>query len=248
MKRYRNLLILALVLMLLCSAPSMAASPNRVKTLKTNTWFNIPNTDSADNYKLKLNADSIVTFSWRRCTDYVGLILNDSPSGGGYLYQIEAFTAKGSQAIALSKGTYYIAVEQVGPDDEPPAQGKFTVEKAVNQKNYSRSTAISLASGKTLKIAQTPANSYDRWYKIKLNKTQVITVATNAGNGKRVTIYNAKGRKLACKTSSRETVTKSKYKAGTYYIRVATPNAFGQDGANQESYERVGRVQMVSWK
>ena len=77
---------------------------------------------------------------------------------------------------------------------------------------------------------------------------QVMAYATNAGNGKRVTIYNAKGRKLACKTSSRETVTKSKYKAGTYYIRVATPNAFGQDGANQESYERVGRVQMVSWK
>lgn len=99
-----------------------------------------------------------------------------------------------------------------------------------------------------MKIAQTPANSYDRWYKIKLNKTQVITVTTNSGNGKRVTFFNSKGRKLGCKTSSREAVTKSKYKPGTYYIRIATPNAFGQDGANQESYECVGRVQTVKWK
>ena len=228
MKRFFKALGLALALIMLLSmltGPALAAA--KVKTLQKGRWYTLPPQGGIDGlYRLKLGADSIVTVHWKGVSDWAGLRVLSRASYSHGLCDASIHTTRGSASIALARGTYYLAMEHVGPEDAPSAGMKITVKKPVNRANYSKGSAAALAAGKTVAIAQTLDHSYDRWYRIRLKKRQSVTVSTPLGYSNCVSLLTAGLRTVGVSRSDTRLKSKKSLAAGTYYLRVKPPKYF----------------------
>ena len=233
MKRFICLVLsLALLMMFASGASASAAS---VPSLKKNQWFTLSNSTN-DIYKLKVNVDTILTCSWKGADGQVWCTLYADPERETRMGDFYDSSARGSQGLALSKGVYYVEVFQMGRSGN--AKVKFTVQRAVNKKNYCRTKALALAARKTVKIAQTVDHCYDRWYKITLKEKKKVTIKTNSTM--HVGFYDAKLREIECTKTATTFVTQSKLSKGDYFILVT--------GVPENVNTLGGEYITISWK
>ncbi len=132
-----------------------------------------------------------------------------------------------TEKMILRKGTYYI-YEYYGFNVN--IRWKFV--KVPDYKNYCRAKARKLVQGKKETVIITRYGSgYDKWYKIKLEKNQRITINfkkkfnKNLINNGSFRIYSSKGRGGGSpgylEIKEKKIITE-KLKKGTYYLRFCT--------------------------
>ena len=237
-QRTTALLLALLTLLAAFSVPAFAAS-TKVVTLQTGKWHKITKSDQNTLYELKLSADSIVTLNWKEKKEYCDVEFYDSAKANNSIFYASFDDASGTYIIAMSKGTYYIQMCELG--DNPTAQIKITTQKAVNPSNYCRAKAIALKAGQTVKIAQTADYFYSRWYKITVPKKKTVTITTNEGRAENIILYDSKMRQVGCTSGSKKVITEDKIDKGTYYIRVLSPRY------SDYISEYIGQYITVKW-
>jgi len=214
----RRFVCLVLCIALMMFASGVSASAAQVLKLKTDEWFTADNWDKEHVYKLTVTADAILTCEWKDSISMLICNLYEEPECVTKRGYIGGHTSKnGSESIAVSKGVYYVQV--FTSTSYADKQVKFTLARAVNKKNYCRSKALALSSGKTVKIAQTVDHCYNRWYKITLNQRKKVTVKTNKSSS--VSLYDPKLKTIECTRNDKSLVTNDKLKKGVYFIRVS---------------------------
>ena len=174
-------------------------------------------------YKLIIKKDSIMTISWVNNTAGLAIKLYSDKNCTDEFSTIYAISGpkKGRACRALGKGTYWITFSDLSDNyEQSRAKFKLDIEASVNRPNYCAAKAISLASGKTIKIAQTPFHRYDRWYKIKLDKKKQIKIVTTYGGPDYVYIYDSDLNYIDTMNGSTTRITEKKQPKGTYYICV----------------------------
>lgn len=240
MKKMRKLLAMLLVLVTVLTIVPVSASAatsylviKSGKTFSLKTELNASRVENNHYYKLTLTTDSLVKFAWSGNTKngaYVEIYADSARSkrvtGLSTLYG----NASGSETLALGKGTYYINMYDGYCSASTTATTKMTVtvtnQSEVNRSNYCRANALTLSSGKWIKIAQTPHYSYGRWYKITTTKSQKIHINANKSYEYYFRIYD-KNMNLITMDGSSPATTKTTCAAGTYYIYVDDVSYFG---------------------
>lgn len=251
MKRSARALAILLALFTLLSAfPTASLAAAKVKTLQKNRWYNLWSEMRGHNeYKFKLSSDAIVKITWRNVVDWAGFSFSTRPSfQTGGLCEASIHERKGSVCVALAKGTYYLRFGYEVSEGRATPQAKVAVQKPVNKANYSKSRALSLSAGKTVQIAQTSNNSYERWYKIRLNRKKPVAIRCNGYIGS-ILLYDSGMNKISCSRNYLRIKSKKSLKAGTYYIRVKVPNEFEEaDGVYPFGYSsRLGCYITLKW-
>lgn len=127
------------------------------------------------------------------------------------------------------------------------SNASITFTQAKNDANYCLSKAKSLKAGTSIKVIQSPQNDYSRWYKITNTQKKKIYIWSNglSSYSSKITIYNAKGKKIETIAAGSDTkyCTKTAQEKGTYYIRVHST------GDNYKSPGYVnGEVITLKWK
>jgi len=242
------LLLAALLLLAVIPAPSLAAA--RIVTMQKDYWYGLKSVKKDSTYyKLNLSSDSIVTVYWRNVNEWAGVTFYSRASGSAGICEASIHERNGSAAVALAKGTYYIRMGYDGEKGSSIPQVRVIVKKPVNKANYSKSKAVALSANTKVRIAQTDNNSYDRWYRIKLTKKKVVTLKAPQHYTSSILLYNSKSEKIACKRGEYKIVSKNALSAGTYYIRVKTPNEFEEDDVFYSLGEdpKLGYLIILSW-
>lgn len=217
--------------------------------LKTNYRYDSDNNRIKNKtyYKLTLSDDSVVKVYWTRNNANKASIDIYSNSARNKTVRYVSTTDKtsGSEYLALAKGTYYLNMYDGYTNYEYTATTRvtFTVTPVseINKDNYCKSKAIYLKSDKWVTIAQTPNNSYARWYKMYLSSEQVVKIYTNASNAYSVSLYTSKLDRVDCESSSSLVKSKNKLASGYYYIYVQESTYFSGQG-------RLGDYIRLKWK
>lgn len=175
------LLVFITVLTLL---PITASASYRYEALKFNSWYRLKDLSNTTTvYKLKVTTDTVIVVNWKNynsddhfgygafCTD------KECDYSVGEIFLGFDCPRSGNTGMVLYRGTYYLMMYDGGNT----AQVKFTKKdvKSTNKQNYCLQNAVLLKAGKKAEFAQTKKYNYHRWYKIKLTKSQPITLYGN---------------------------------------------------------------------
>lgn len=238
MKQGKRLIAIILVLVtVLAVLPASAFASNKYKTLKFNKWYNLNRSQSnMIIYKLKVSEDSLITIEWKG-NNYnnpiYGIIYKDRNCN----IEIDSFLdnyskSKGSSKIVLYSGTYYIAMfeDSYSWKTTQIRATKQSIKSIINEKNTTYKKAVTLKPNKIIELFFTKNNNKQRWYKIKLTKTQKISLYTYSSglsyhifdnslkditpNGGSVTVYP--GREFL------KLIPHIKLAKGTYYLMFDT--------------------------
>lgn len=223
MKQIKKLTALMLVFTtLLAFFPTECFAAYKVKTLNLNQWYKLK--DSSSNmtiYKVKVPEDSVYIVSWKKHdTDYFayGTISTDKACNNNVdTFLGVSVPSSGSKGIVLYKGTYYIKMY----DSKEKTQVKITSKtvQSINKENYSVSRATILAKNKKMEIAQTKRDHYTRWYRIKLTKSQTISIY---GYDSWYDLYDSNFNPIRCNRDYQKKVitTDGVQSKGVYYLAV----------------------------
>lgn len=214
LKRFLLSVVFATLVFATCGMSAMAATDT--KTLKQNAWFTQKTDQSYTYNKITVPSDGYITITMAGNNDksHVDIWLYDkkkSYSNGTLCTSEKTMTVK----CAVSKGTYYLRGSSY---DSYKYKWKFT--KAVNKPNYTASKALALKANKEVVVVNTPKDTYDRWYKIKLTKKKSINY-WYSGYGY-VTLYDEDMEQLDTLYDEDEGCyyTRKLLPKGTYYVRV----------------------------
>lgn len=228
MKKICRIIAVNLIISLLSIFPgiALASSNGNPATVKAGTWYNLKDEYPAPVYRFKVADNAIVTINWKgnkngeiRFAFHIDQNCEHEVYTTYYLHD-----EKGIEMFSLSKGTYYLLMENNG--GVKTAKARVLVQKAPDQGNYKKSKAVSLGANKVAYIANTPDCCYTRWYKIKLNKKKSISVYTNEGHADRITIFNSKMNRVKCAIGDTKVTSERGLDAGMYYIRVVAFSPF----------------------
>lgn len=221
-------LMLSLFLVLAFSATTYAKTKADIVNTKQNKWFSMKSVkygyrdkkgylyDAYETlYKITIPRNSFVKIELSSSgKDHRDIYLLDKSKQ----YVTTIWKENGYQSpeyCVLPEGTYYLGTGYNG------VKCKYLTFKYTNPGNYCAAKAISLKSGKTIYTVQTPKYNYDRWYKIKLTKKQVITFWSNSEYS--ATLYDAKLKPVnIVQDSAKKYYTYAKQKKGTYYVRISS--------------------------
>ena len=175
-------------------------------------------------YKYVLDDDALVEINYAYNNSgrtYIGVYTDKNLSK--YVASIYPSTASGKQFYALQKGTYYLDMYEGGQywSGTPTAKVKITSTPAssINKDNYCRKKAQTITAKKWVKVVQSPNYEYDRYYLIKLTKTQKINIDVPAGSTYNFYIYEGKTLNSVSLSRGKQTITsENKYAAGTYIL------------------------------
>jgi len=222
MNQTRKLIVLLLTVALLMSVlPVNGLAAYKVAALKLNQWYALQ--DYSDNmtiYRLRVTGETVVTLSWNsvKTADNYGSIsvYREKTCDDSIAYCDVTETSSGSNAFVFYSGTYYIRMY----NEKKTGKAKITTQKAsaINKTNYCIGKAIALKAGKKVKIAQTKRFNYDRWYKFKVTKKQVISFYGLYESN--FTLYDSNLNDINCSERKGRCITIGKQPAGTYYLRI----------------------------
>lgn len=233
MKQFRRIMALLVALLIAVSAVSVAALAEgyAVKKVTQGKWYKLTTgAKTKQLYKLTLKKDSYLICEGKGLKGddsilefeiYTKPDANwDNYCGGFGMCGPNGHTLK----VAMVKGTYYIKAY----DEKGTASLKMNVKALPKAKNTSKAKAIALPRDEYVEVAMLPNGPKTLWYKIKTNRKQVISVKAQDWWETDITpieIYNSKLQKLTVKydKDNYSCQTKSKQKAGVYYICVRTP-------------------------
>lgn len=214
MKRNQRILALMLVIITLLTLLPVSALASSINTLKFDEVY-------MENQLEDKNGDSIVYKMI--LTEDSAIIVKYIGSGEISLYK----DSKCKKVIAtlydwyadgiciLYRGTYYIKAQAYGS-----YSGIKITKKAVKDTgNYCVSKAITMKKNKKYEVAQTIKHNYMRWYKIKLTKSQVISIITNKQYFD-ITVYDNEFESIDCKYNeeTKTLSTRGRQPKGTYYV------------------------------
>lgn len=227
MKRFIRLvalLMVALTLWAVIGSAALAATADRVVTLKMGS-YSLKKDDYMNPviYRLKLKKDSRITLTWsgnkqKNAYFFVYLDKNHKTSAGSiYLNK----SAKGSATYMFPKGTYYIKMY----DYKEKTKLKLASASPTKTPNYTPRLATKLKARKKTTIALSPMGLCPLWYRIALTGNRAITV-TKSDNCE-VSLYDSKLNRISdVMISSTHVATKALCPAGTYYLRVRPNDAY----------------------
>ena len=222
------------------------AATTTYKTLAAGTWAaKSYNSGTYTYYKIKVEKAGMLTFSFKalKDTDYPSVYITTNKADvadRSVTNESHTYISYNSnlKSVAVEAGTYYLEVES--------GKAKYTYKAMPTQTNYSIYKATSLAASTKATAMFTPKRNYARWYKIKNPSLKKISIYSNtSSNASNIEVYNSKMQKLQMVESSSaiKYTTKTKQKAGTYYIRIKSQNRYYGD------YDYAfGNVATVSWK
>jgi hypothetical protein len=202
-------------------------------------------------YKFTIKEDSVVTFNYTNTGDYsvsAIYVYTDKNKKNNVDSLFKSSAGSGKFFVTLKKGTYYVEMYDTWYGSRSATGSKVKVSwsavSKINKDNYCRSKAIALKANTIAYVAQTPDNDYDRWYKIKLTKTQKVTILTPYGSNSMITLFSPNYQTYTFNVAdSTQKVTADKLPAGTYYVRVST---FRPSGSY--TYNVLGRYLAFKWK
>ena len=200
-------------------------------------------------YKFTLDDDSVLQVSWSKNNNNLAYaVIWTDKNRTNSVYGFSPSTASGKEYICLKKGTYYVDMCDGNSSKKPQATMKFTWESGSNYSrgNYSMETAYDLKSGTLEQVAQIRKYSYIRWYKVKLTKTQTLTLQIPYGDPYEFSVLSTKEGWISMNTSNYNSDNKtissySKLPAGTYYIMLF-------DYSMYYGYSTVGQYYAFKWK
>ncbi len=244
MKQSRRIVALLLALIIVSALlPVSSFAAYKYQNLKFNQWYKLKDYDydKYDTvYKIRVTADTAIIMNWKnqKDDDVYATIYSDKECDESVEDILDSNKSSGQNGVVLYPGTYYLRMH----DDKETTQVKFIKKsvKSINKPNYCLQNAISLKAKKQVEFAQTQKQNYDRWYKIKLTKSQKITITTNK-IPESYYIYDSNLNEIRCKgNSSNHTITTyGNQSKGTYYI-VFYDNV-------SELYDN-GHYHIFSWK
>ena len=211
--------VLVALLMIVLSATTIMAASNE-KKLAANKWVT---TKEDTYYKVTLKNDGCITLSASIASKKTWMAIDMYKKvKGKYVYvSMPVYTEKKSktQKFAIEKGTYYFKVEGV-------KKIKYQFVKEPYKTNYCAGKAIELKKNKTIDIVNTPKNTYDRWYKIKLTKKQVLKYWVTDANGVTVdvVVYDSNMAPIDMIGDNKDYTlfrSREKLKKGTYYVCIS---------------------------
>lgn len=211
-------IVVALFMLALSAVTIMAASSE--KKAEANKWVK---TNESTYYKVTLKNDGCLSLSASRAANASWMSVDMyKKKGGRYIYvSMPVYTNDKSktQKFAIEKGTYYFKVDGA-------AKIKYKFTKEPYKTNYCANKAILLKKNKTVDIVNTPNNTYDRWYKIKLTKKQVLKYWVKDANGVSVdvAVYDSNMAPIYMTGDNEDTTlyrSHGKLKKGTYYVCIS---------------------------
>lgn len=224
-----TILVFCLAIVAVC--PAIYAGAVSVKTIAEDTYIKVSSTNYI--YKITVAEEGYITVSGKLTKKSVSYpygyadftLLNSKKQDFTDFYPdyvaVSTSQTTGSVKYPVSKGTYYISVKSYYNSSNSVniyVKYKFTPVKTPT--NYCIGNAISLNSGKTAYIYQTPQKSFDRWYKINLTTSKKIKITTNAS----INVYDKDGNRVNTNYVSSNIYETIKVASGTYYIRVESYN------------------------
>ena len=220
MKRCRRTLFVMLVAITLISIlPVSAFASYKVEPLKYNYWYSLKE-DVSTVYKVKVTADTILTVNWKNNRGESSVIVypdKECNESSIYRYLDSDYSkSSGTNGTVLYRGTFYIYMD----DYDNKAKVKFSKKpNTINKQNYCISKAITMTKNKKYEYSQSKNINYKRWYKIKLTKSQEISIV-GYDRGYDYTLYDSNFNRINCKYSenSRTITTRGKQPKGIYYL------------------------------
>ena len=194
--------------------------------------------DSVSYYKVKVPATGYITLVMASPSDYSSTFrVKLTNSGKKTLFSgYESLNSSGSYTtrIGVKKGTYYIGVKSY---NAVYAIGSKFTKVSCSKHGTSKSKAVTIKKGVTRKGVLAASSSASDWYKIRLTRSQAVSIAITAkssaggdiGGNIKFTIYNSSGSYtsdtltgVSNNTMKPYTVGNgSKLTKGTYYIKVS---------------------------
>ena len=225
MKQNRKLMLSVLValLMLVVGATTVLAANSEKKLEAGKSVIG----DYETYYKITVKKDGMLTISSQNVGDEAGawmdIYLYAKDKGEYYNLSNVIWTTDKSKTVkyAVAKGTYYLRGNK-----NSKFKYKFTQEPY--KANYCASKATSLKKNKEVTVVNTAKNGYDRWYKIKLTKRQMLTF-WKSGSNTDVQIYDSNMEAIDTiqdNDDSTKYYSRTLLKKGTYYVRIAIPSYF----------------------
>lgn len=218
MKHYQRIVVTLLVITtLLAVVPVSAFAAYRVEALKFNQWYSLKEGVKSV-YKVKVSSDTIIIATWKNNHgDAHAAIYTDKECDEDSLYYYVGYGSpvSGSDGVVLYPGTYYIYMY----DNDNKVQIKFAKKSnRINKQNYCIGKAILMTKNKKYEFSQTKNGNYKRWYKIKLAKSQIITITGYEEYD--YTLYDSNFNEINCKYSKKNNTitTRGKQPKGIYYL------------------------------
>lgn len=182
MKRIRNLICLA-ALLVLCMGTTVFAANNSfgdaktIPTNGTNVTFQISQSDATYYGKLNVSSTGLLSISAKRT--YSGsitfkLVASDQSSVVKE-YQMKADTKSGSFSEYVEKGTYYLVITREDGDGSLTISARATAVAGDKEDNGSIEKAISLSLNSTKQGLITWNDKYDT-YKFSMSNPGILTV------------------------------------------------------------------------
>ena len=233
MKRNKKILISTLValLMLVLGATTIMAASSE-KKLSAGKWVNGTSYDKTIYYKVTVKNDGVLTISAKNLgvagESWMDLYIYKKDKGQYYSLSNAVWTKDKSKTVkyAVEKGTYYIKANTY-------TKFKYTFTKMEDKANYCASKAITLKKAKEVAVVNSAMNGYDRWYKIKLTKKQMLTI-WNSGS---VAIYDSNFNVIDLIQNDEDYTKYYSTKMlgkGTYYVRIYSNSYY--NSYNRASY------------
>lgn len=179
-------------------------------------------------YKYVLNDDALVEINYAyNNAGRVGVAIYSDKNMSKFVASFYPSDVSGKQFYALQKGTYYINMYEGSQywSGTPTAKVKIasTPASSINKDNYCRKKAQTITAKKWVKVVQSPNYDYDRYYLIKLTKTQKINIDVPAGDTYDFRIYEGKTLNSVSLSRGKQTITsENKYAAGTYILVISS--------------------------
>ena len=237
--------LLFVFIALFCFIPVSAFATDGTETLKLNTWYDMKGYSSNQVYKIKISTDTVLIANWKNNTEtdnYASInVYADKEcqkTVGNNLMGLKA-KVSGSSGIVLYSGTYYIKMIDFNVEKKVKVKFQKKQVKSINKPNYCLATAISLKAKKKAVFAQTIQNNYQRWYRIKLTKNQVISIYGNFKYMNSCVLYDSNFNTIRYTEGNDGIVTDGIQTKGTYYL-VMYDNISG--------LLKAGRYYSVFWK
>ena len=242
MNRARKIIALLLAALLLTFLPTAGfAASFKLEALKPNQWYSLRDySDDMTIYRLKVTGETLVYFNWKGVmanVDFGGIEVYRDKSCRHSIADIYFSLARtGVDAFVFYPGTYYLQMY----DEEETGKVKISIKKAalINKANYCLNKAINLKAGKKAEIAQTKKINYDRWYRIKLTKKQIISFY--GLNEVDFALYDSNMNEIKCSEREDRSTTVGKQPRGNYYLRIY--------GSYYHDLDERGKYTAFSWK
>ena len=203
----KSVAVIMAFIIILALLPVSAFASYKVEPLKYNYWYSLKE-DVRTVYRVKVTADTILTVNWKnnRGESYVG-VYPDKECDESSIYRFldsDYRMGEGTNGVVLYRGTYYIFMR----DDDNKAKVKFSKKpNTINKQNYCISKAITMTKNKKYEFSQSKNINYKRWYKIKLTKSQEISIV-GFGRDYDYTLYDSNFNRINCKYSEKnDTIT-----------------------------------------